>query len=273
MTLVTPFPHIDRSRARDADDQNRCHKCHAHWCGGDPPPPPLIESLGFFQFRAGPPPVQPALRARARELSTPDVSDGLGAFCSRAAATALYWINRRSESGAGLLICRVTARRQRQRTSTPQVLSSLGCGSRHIMAGTSAASAWSCRRTGSRSPSVARCRMQRASSLARTFSMPLHLSVNQASSNAASRIASVLGSNDPLQSPRMFPLSDRILLEAGPPEHHHDMATLWSLPAINCTRAMHRERSIAAVSRASTLGTLRLQPQIVQRLRGCRLLA
>jgi hypothetical protein len=129
-------------------------------------------------------------------------------------------------------ICRVTARRQRQRTSTPQVLSSLGCGSRHIMAGASAASAWSCRRTGSRSPSVARCRMQRASSLARTFSMPLHLSVNQASSNAASRIASVLGSNDPLPSPRMFPLSGRILLEAGPPEHHHDMATLWSLPAM-----------------------------------------
>jgi hypothetical protein len=58
------------------------------------------------------------------------------------------------------------------------------------------------------------------------------LSVNQASSNAASRIASVLGSNDPLPSPRMFPLSDRILLEAGPPEHHHEMATLWSLPAM-----------------------------------------
>jgi hypothetical protein len=93
-------------------------------------------------------------------------------------------------------------------------LSSLGCGSRHIMAGASAASAWLRRRTGSRSPSVARCRMQRASSLARTSSMPLHLSVNQASSNAASRIASVLGSNDPLPSPRMFPLSARILLEA-----------------------------------------------------------
>jgi hypothetical protein len=141
-----------------------------------------------------------------------------------------------------------------ERTSTPQVLSSLGCGSRHIMAGASAASAWSCRRTGSRSPSVARCRMQRASSLARTFSMPLHLSVNQASSNAASRIASVLGSNDPLPSPRMFPLSDRILLEAGPPEHHHDVATLWSLPAMNCTRAMHGERSIAAVSAEALLG-------------------
>jgi hypothetical protein len=46
----------------------------------------------------------------------------------------------------------------------PQVLSSLGCGSRHTMAGASAARAWSCRRAGSRSPSVARRRMQRASS-------------------------------------------------------------------------------------------------------------
>src|SRR6516164_9641721 len=56
--------------------------------------------------------------------------------------------------------------------------------------------------------------MQRASSFARTLSLPLHLSVNQASSNAASRVASVLGSNDPLPSPRMVPLRNRILLES-----------------------------------------------------------
>jgi hypothetical protein len=211
-------------------------------------------SLGTWVSKAGSRPAGPCRQQRAaathKRLPT-----------SLPSATSHYdsehrSLARRGESGqgAGLLICRVTARRQRQRTSTPQVLSSLGCGSRHIMAGASAASAWSCRRTGSRSPSVARCRMQRASSLARTFSMPLHLSVNQASSNAASRIASVLGSNDPLPSPRMFPLSDRILLEAGPPEHHHDMATLWSLPAMNCTRAMHGERSIAAVSAEALLG-------------------
>src|SRR6202048_3519197 len=94
------------------------------------------------------------------------------------------------------------------------------------MAGARAASAWSCSRTGSRSPSVARRRMQRASSLARTLSLPLDLSVNQASSKAVSRITSVLGSNDPLPSPRMFPLRDRILLEAGSHDHHHDMADI-----------------------------------------------
>src|SRR6516162_6476908 len=57
--------------------------------------------------------------------------------------------------------------------------------------------------------------MQRASSFARTLSLPLHLSVNQASSNAASRVASVLGSNDPLPSPRMFPHRNRDLAGIG----------------------------------------------------------
>ena len=94
-------------------------------------------------------------------------------------------------------------------------LSSLGCGSRHIMAGASAASAWLCRRTGSRSPSVARCRMQRASWLSRTSSMPLHLSVNQASSNAVSRIASVFRSTGFRCQVHACSLSQpKILLEA-----------------------------------------------------------
>src|SRR6516164_1712025 len=57
--------------------------------------------------------------------------------------------------------------------------------------------------------------MQRASSFARTLSLPLHLSVTQASSNAASRVASVLGSNDPLPSPRMFPRRNRDLAGIG----------------------------------------------------------
>jgi hypothetical protein len=59
------------------------------------------------------------------------------------------------------------------------------------------------------------------------FIIALHLSVNQASSNAASRIASVSGSNDPLPSPRMFLLRDRILLESGSRKHHHD--TIWPI--------------------------------------------
>jgi hypothetical protein len=101
--------------------------------------------------------------------------------------------------------------------------------------------------------------MQRASSLARTLSLPLHLSVNQASSKACER----LGIKRSAAKSTHVPSLDRILLEAGPSEHHHDMADIMEPARAGSTRAMHGERSIAAVTRASTRGTLRLQPQIV----------
>jgi hypothetical protein len=74
--------------------------------------------------------------------------------------------------------------------------------------------------------------MQRASSLDRTLSLPLHLSVNQASSKAASRIASVLGSNDPLPSPRMFPLWTGSCWKRARLSITMIWPILWSLPAL-----------------------------------------
>src|SRR5260370_12921079 len=56
--------------------------------------------------------------------------------------------------------------------------------SRHIVAGISSPSARSCRRTGSRSPSIARWQIRRASSLGLILPLPLVLRVIHASSKA-----------------------------------------------------------------------------------------
>src|SRR6516165_5187649 len=98
--------------------------------------------------------------------------------------------------------------------------------------------------------------MQRASSFARTLSLPLHLSVNQASSNAASRVASVLGSNDPLPSPCMFPHRNRDLAGIGSTRssplcgQHYDVLDRCGLGSINGTttefrhaRSWHKNKS------------------------------
>src|SRR6266550_3619876 len=74
-----------------------------------------------------------------------------------------------------------------------------------MVAGISSPSARSCSRTGSRSPSIARWQIRRASSLGLILLLPLLLSVIHASSKAVSRITSVSGSKVPLPSPSMFP--------------------------------------------------------------------
>jgi len=107
-----------------------------------------------------------------------------------------------------------------------RLVRSLDFACRHIVAGASAESARSWRRTGSSSPSVARRKMHRASSPGLTLSLPLNLMVNQVSSNAASRTASVFGSKDPLPSPRMSPLQGRDGPESIALKLLHDMAEI-----------------------------------------------
>src|SRR5215813_7969325 len=70
-------------------------------------------------------------------------------------------------------------------------------------------SARSCSRTGSRSPSIARWQIRRASSSGLMVALPLLLRVIHASSKAVSRITRVSGSKDPLPIPSMFPPYDR----------------------------------------------------------------
>src|SRR6266566_3675230 len=79
--------------------------------------------------------------------------------------------------------------------------------SRQAVAGINPLSAPSCNRTGSRSPSVASRKTQRANSSGFTVVLPIDLSVSHASSKAVSKSTSVGGSNELLWKPRMAPSS------------------------------------------------------------------
>src|SRR5215813_3585403 len=78
-----------------------------------------------------------------------------------------------------------------------------------IVAGINSPSARSCSRAGSRSPSIARWHIRRASSSGLMVALPLLLRVIHASSKAVSRITRVSGAKDPLPIPSMFPPNDR----------------------------------------------------------------
>jgi 'Cold-shock' DNA-binding domain len=79
--------------------------------------------------------------------------------------------------------------------------------SRQAVAGIRPSSALSCSRTGSRSPSIASRKTERANSSGFTVVLPFDLSVSQASSNAVSNTASVGGSKELLWKLRIVPPS------------------------------------------------------------------
>jgi hypothetical protein len=78
---------------------------------------------------------------------------------------------------------------------------------RQAVAGIRPSSAPSCSRNGSRSPSIASRKTERASSFGFTVVLPIDLSVSQASSNAVSNTTSVGGSKELLWKPRIVPPS------------------------------------------------------------------
>ena len=77
--------------------------------------------------------------------------------------------------------------------------------SRQPVVGIRPSSAPSCSRTGSRSPSIARRKTERANSSGFTVLLPTDLSVHHASSKAFSKSTSVCGSNELLWKPRIVP--------------------------------------------------------------------
>ena len=81
--------------------------------------------------------------------------------------------------------------------------------SRQDVGGIKPSIAPSCRRTGSRSPSMARRSIERASSSGLIDELPIALSVNHASSNAVSSTTSVCGSKRAVVEPVQAPPSPR----------------------------------------------------------------
>jgi hypothetical protein len=99
---------------------------------------------------------------------------------------------------------RQEARRQRKRRPTSLTVGNQRdqLASRQAVAGIRPSSASSCSRTGSRSPSIASRKTERANSSGFTVVLPIDLSVSHASSNAASNTTSVGGSKELLWKPR-----------------------------------------------------------------------